>query len=69
MFYTKEELEGDTEMDIIARKALLPFVDARFETVGEKAVPVCRNAFRRRMTGPIIPLFSLHTTWTIRVTG
>lgn len=26
----------DTEMDIITRKALLPFVDARFETVGEK---------------------------------
>lgn len=36
VFYTKEELEGDTERDIITRKALLPFVDARFETVGEK---------------------------------
>ena len=36
VFYTKEELEGDAEMDIITRKALLPFVDARFETVGEK---------------------------------
>ena len=25
--------------------------------------------FRRRTTGPIMPLSSLHTTWTIRVTG
>ncbi len=36
LFYTKEDLEGDMEMDIITRNALLPFVDARFETVGEK---------------------------------
>lgn len=36
LFYLREELEGDTEMAGSTRKALLPFVDARFETVGEK---------------------------------
>lgn len=36
VFYTREELEGDTVMASSTRDALLPFVDAQFEAVGEK---------------------------------
>ena len=36
VFYTREELEGDTVMASSTRDTLLPFVDARFEAVGEK---------------------------------
>lgn len=36
VFYTSEELEGDEDMASSTRKTLLPFVDAQFETVGEK---------------------------------
>lgn len=35
VFYTREELEGETDMAGSTRRALLPFVDAQFEAVGE----------------------------------
>lgn len=35
-FYSKEEVEGDEDIASSTRRALQPFVDANFETIGEK---------------------------------